>query len=136
MNILISFELAKLLKEKGFDKSGYLQDRWLGNNFKTVKGKVITIPVFGLGATSVLPPISEVVMWLYEKHGVWIIVDWSQTKWCFSVIDIKEDTIKKTAGDKWKNRSSGVYLKTELDFNSPMEAYQSAIEYTLKNLIK
>ena len=48
MNKEVNFEIAKLLKEKGFR---------LLPDFK-----------------SSYPTIAEVVMWLYEKHGVWISV--------------------------------------------------------------
>lgn len=141
MTTPVSFEIAKLLKEKGFEQTlevgvicriqnkinkDYQKTRPLRESDLTNEWSILN---------EIYPTIVEVVMWLYEKHGIWIIVDWSQTKWCFSVIDVKEDTIKKVAGDKWKERSSGVYLKTELDFNSPTEAYEAAIEYTLKNLI-
>ena len=65
------------------------------------------------------PTISDVVMWLYEKHGIWVYVDfYNENRW-FGVFRNKEG------------------VKTELFdvFNSPTEAYEAAIEYTLKNLI-
>lgn len=44
MNIKVSFQIAKLLKERGFDES-------------------------------TTPTISDTVMWLKEKHGVWIFAE-------------------------------------------------------------
>lgn len=65
------------------------------------------------------PTISDVVMWLYEKHGIWIYVDfYNKNRW-FGVFRNKEG------------------VKTELFdvFNSPTEAYEAAIDYILNNLI-
>lgn len=143
MNKPVSFDLAKLLKEKGFDRSShsfYVIDE---SEYGEI-GEFITNPndnyptlddnsLFDTLASA--PTIADVVMWLYEKNGIWVLVDWSQTKWCFSIIDIKEETVKKVSGERWKERSSGVYLKTLLDFNSPTEAYEAAIEYCLTKLI-
>lgn len=67
------------------------------------------------------PTIAEVIDWLYEKHGVWI-----------SVLH--------------KRRSENKYFDYEIklpngmeiyswDHNSPTEAGEAAIEYTLNELI-
>lgn len=141
MNKPVSFDLAKLLKEKNIDipcSDCYAEkriiDRQTGGDLFIGEYKLCGKSKFHKRYYSA-PTISEVVMWLYEKHGIWVLVDWSQTKWCFSIIDIKEETVKKVSGEKWKERSSGVYLKTLLDFNSPIEAYEAAIEYCLTKLI-
>ena len=66
--------------------------------------------------------IAEVVMWLYEKHGIWIEVR-KHTRnglLCFSPY-IDNSPIKK---DVFFN-----------DYDSPTEAYSAVIEYILKNLI-
>lgn len=169
MNTPVSFDLAKLLKEKGWQIPTlyyYFEDGVLIQN--TIKDTVgmdygsefeVEFSEFtenwndnfltrkngdrcfgcsksqGYFETFSAPNISEVVMWLYEKNGLWVLVDWSQTKWCFSIIDVKEETVKKVSGEKWKERSSGVYLKTLLDFKSPTEAYEAAIKYSLNKLI-
>lgn len=76
--------------------------------------------------------LALVVMWLYEKYGIWINV-WSDTnlnlseykdkaKW-FYVINCD---LLNCYDDKGKNKQL---------LNSPTDAYQAAIEYTLKNLI-
>ena len=64
------------------------------------------------------PTIAEVVMWLYEEHGIWIYahrIDQKEFYWSI-------DTDKKefTSGE---------------NFKTPTEAYEAAIEYTLKNLL-
>jgi hypothetical protein len=80
-----------------------------------------------------LSDISDVVMWLYEKHGIWISVHLENYRgyegydFNFEFVDNSEKTIAKQE-DAYK-------LLGETVFNSPTEAYEAAIEYTLKNLI-
>ena len=130
MNKEVSFPLAKLLKEKGFDKYGYLQDVWLGNKYEWIgKGKnkrSVEIPVFGLGSSSVLPTIAEVVMWLYEKHGIWISVQPTSVVGKFQFRTYYNNN--GVMNQHWNNSMSK-------EFKSPTEAYEAAIIYTLNNLI-
>lgn len=63
-------------------------------------------------------------MWLYEKHGIWIVVNLDLVgRWYYDTYTIK---------DGLPNHNT--YKKIER-FNSPTEAYEAAIIYTLKNLI-
>lgn len=140
MNKPIKHSLAKLLKEKGYNKHGYLQDVWLGNKYewkgKGKNKKSVEIPVFGLGSSSVLPTISDVVMWLYEKHGIWIAVDWmTRTKpYKSGFYSNLRGTTKPLNQDNFISINNTKSPGYEV-FNSPTEAYEAAIEYTLKNLI-
>lgn len=116
MNKEVNFEIAKLLKEKGFDE---VCQQWYSvegglyhqDEFNNNRG---FIPVCECEA----PTIAEVVMWLYEKHGIWI------------------STLQHTKNGK------GVYFESFLNaitfsgYDSPTEAYETAILYTLKNIIK
>lgn len=126
MNTPISFPIAELLKKEGFNRSGYLQDVWLGNKYEWVgKGKnkkSISIPVFGLGSSSILPTIADVIMWLYEKYGIWIytVKDYDMPKFNYAI---------------QRPHIYSVLSHLHNDFSSPKEAYETAIEYTLKNLI-
>lgn len=70
-----------------------------------------------------------IVMWLYEKHGIWIQ-------------PLPYDTI--TAAKEWTatilslnwGEDKEVHYEYKLSgLNSPTEAYEAAIEYILKNLI-
>lgn len=67
-----------------------------------------------------LSNISDVVMWLYEKHKAWIMVkrvDYKTlVRWVFYV----------------NNNYPHQYL---MGYDSPTEAYEAAITYTLNNLI-
>ena len=65
--------------------------------------------------------IMQVIMWLYEKHSIWISVDPENDKdtWFHTVSYNKSETI------------FGNYNT----YNSPTEAYEAAIEYTLNNIL-
>ena len=115
MNTPVSFELAKLLKEKGFD--GNYFHYWNMVNHSG-KWKVDTSIWEYTDDYIEAPTIAEVVMWLYEKHEIWISVEASDdfTMFCFRVR-------KKEVS------------RLSFNYNSPTEAYEAAIEYTLNNLL-
>ena len=69
--------------------------------------------------------ITDVVMWLYEKHEIWIDSSFDGGALCFYYV-INTSTNKEHA-----NRINSLPIR----FNSPTEAYEAAIIYTLKNLI-
>lgn len=145
MNSNVNFEIAKLLKEKGFDKEclnyytlaygkkpyitqgiEYQSDAkikfdWNCNN-EDSKGIQAPYPnTYHISQCSA-PTIAEVVMWLYEKHGIWI-----------TVCVIGADGFGYWLHDRDRKRlnqdnQGGYWL-------SPTEAYEAAVEYTLKNLI-
>ena len=70
-----------------------------------------------------LSTISDVVMWLYEKHGIWTVVNVNiMGSWYFEHFDLKE-------------KRNAEFKPTDTHYDSPTEAYEAAIEYTLKNLL-
>jgi hypothetical protein len=83
--------------------------------------------------------IVEVVSWLYEKHGIWISVTYNpeHKNWDYNYDNI--NWTKEEFDNKLKKDIEG-FLESVLNpkpkFNSPIEAYEAAIEYVLKNLIK
>lgn len=144
MNKEVNFEIAKLLKEKGFswecrhfyskskyDKEFYLKtgteyesDRdciwdWNLNGGKSgMLSKIIPYPNDSDAIYYSAPTIAEVVMWLYENHDIWIVVDEynndEEGRWFYN----------------WKS------LKTQSEgmdsgFTSPTESYEAAIIYVL-----
>lgn len=122
MNTPVSFEIAKLLKEKGWDTNTY-SNCWV----KTLDGEIIhnkdrkNIPEHDRCETYLMQPtIAEVVMWLYEKHGVWVCIDKAEDFdwWKFNIRMLKD--------------VGYLYGGFGSDFNSPTAAYEAAIEYTLK----
>lgn len=122
MNTPVSFEIAKLLKEKGLHlkvRSMYCE----GKLFKDTKSKgnyndVIWVRTWRNSPTDdtvSAPTIAEVVMWLHETHGIWIGCTQLKGSQCFDC-DIEGETITKM-------------------FISPTEAYEAAIKHCLTNLI-
>jgi hypothetical protein len=100
----VSFEIAKLLKDKGFD--GIEIDYGL-NQILNLKPA---------------PTIAEVVMWLYEKHGIWV-----------SVLQMLHNGEKVIWYASYYEQ--GVGEDIEEYYDSPTEAYEAAINYVLLNLI-
>ena len=146
MTTPVSFEIAKLLKEKGFDMpcNNYYTSRGLLNSdgwgdiiyedggFSS--GEPERMIRFDYSDFSkrqkeeyyLCPTISEVVMWLYEKHGIWIGVQPISVVGKFQFRTYYNN--KGVMNQHWNESMSK-------EFNSPTEAYEDAIEYTLKNLI-
>jgi len=118
MNTPVSFELAKLLKEKGFD--GNYFHYWNMVNHSG-EWKVDTSIWEYTDNYIEAPTIAEVVMWLYEKHEYWCYVYTNGKIW--------HPCIQHKFGDM-------AVLSGKIgESNSPTEAYEAAIEYTLNNLI-
>ena len=134
MNTTVSFSIAKLLKEKGFDEP--CREGWV-NYLASFTGETrmpddeSNLVLDRLGNTHLIerPIIADIVMWLYEKHGIWIQ-------------PLPYDTI--TAAKEWTatilslnwGEDKEVHYEYKLGgLNSPTEAYEAAIEYILKNLI-
>jgi hypothetical protein len=121
MTTPVSFELAKLLKDKGFDES--IDARWYYDyeylNYKlSLKGVIKWNPKED---SYPAPTIAEVVMWLYEKHGIWIYL-------------VPAEDNKDVFKPFFRGKNIIDQHLTEF-FNSPTEAYEAGIEYTLNNLI-
>jgi len=116
MNTLINPETKQLLFDKGwrYELSESYDPELGGTRVNHSLGEQRWNE--GKNLTYVDITIAEVVMWLYEKHGVWIKA---------------EPTIK----DKWEAFVYQVGWKYVNTVNSPTEAYEAAIEYTLNNLI-
>jgi len=79
----------------------------------------------------VSPTIADVVMWLYEKYGVWIDVDIEGEGFdifYFLAYRNHEERVK----EYMKKLNDENY---HTNYKTPKEAYEAAIEYTLNNLI-
>jgi len=118
MNTHVSPELANLLQDKKINI--YSEYRYTDfNGIERLERDASDIFPYA-------PTIAEVVMWLYEKHQIWVhamksfkeFTPYIQCDWNY-----KQDAIKE------------VLKFMEKRFNSPTEAYEAAIEFTLNNLI-
>jgi hypothetical protein len=129
MNTPVSFELAKLLKEKGFDencKFGY-NGEYEPHHLKIIEFGYLQRNFELLKLVYSAPTIADVVMWLYEKHGIWLSVDTDINGRLRSIIR-KYNPVDK-AWEVKKNMSISEY------FNSPIEAYEADILHCLKKLM-
>ena len=154
MTTLVTFEIAKLLKEKGFDLATrkyyehslterYNDEDGYSGPFGWKKGETTLQEGYHINNSkfdnsnddwficSTLT-ISEVVMWLYEKHGIWIEVN-----------HIKTFGINRFHITIWNYKDTSDYITIYHDdigpgykvWDTPTEAYEAAIEYTLNDLI-
>jgi hypothetical protein len=133
MNTPVSFEIAKLLKEKGFDKktdSAYVDTTPFSENENDLVEYAFPQNHNEKEHRISAPTIAEVVMLLYDEHGVWIVVSTTISKqFIYKCIDMSG---KK---DPSKSNYPTCVSKDGTYYNSPTEAYLQAIKYTLKNLI-
>lgn len=123
LNKQVTFSIAKLLKEKGFDRITNKSYR-VSINPEIIVGEPITdentyFP--NVKESYSAPTIADVVMWLYEKYGIWIYTRPFSSGYFHGYIVDNSGEMKEAINT--------------INFNSPTEAYEAAIEYTLKNLI-
>ena len=118
----VSFEVAKLLKEKGFDELTYA---CFSSNGKETR--------YGYRATGDdinRPTLQMAMKWLREVHNLHCAVDYDFVLgWYCQITSLKEtveydyEEMKHYHPDKYNG------------FSSPEEACESAIKYCLENLI-
>lgn len=131
MNTPVSFEISRLLKEKGIkiDTDEVIFYRDEVNNIEEHQIKNRDVLYNYTGFDNYIPDeneyqtymIAEIVMWLYEKHEYW----------CYAYTNGKiwHPCIQHKFGDM-------AVLSGKIGgFNSPTKAYEAAIYYTLNNLI-
>ena len=119
MNTPVKFEIAKLLKEKKCDL-----------NHEYMAFTYVVTEKYPEGELFLKPTIAEVVMWLYEKHGIWIVINPHKGE------DDLGKPFMEFDPEVWSFTNECIFHNTKLlYFNSPTEAYEAAIEYTLNNLI-
>lgn len=129
MNNPVSFKIAKLLKEKGlklnFCKEVYYENPNIEKEFIRIE-MIHDWELIEDKEWYSAPTIAEVIMWLYEKHGIWV----------HATMVFKE--FSPYIQCDWNYRQDNI--KDVLEFmkqmyNSPTEAYSSAIEYVLNKII-
>jgi hypothetical protein len=157
MNKEVSFDLAKLLKEKGFDInvfSCYNSSSLLRENYSIInqyenlyiedKGECLLIPYDdndGIYLEKInfnawegkysAPTIAEVIMWIYQKYKTWIYATpYKEKDYHFTIIEDKEKRKNLTIYDESLYGGIG---KEGISFSSIEEAYEKGIEYFLKN---
>lgn len=114
----VSFELAKLLRDKGFDNAS---KKWYSvegslyyeNEFDNNRGFV---PQFCCEA----PTLALAQKWVYENFGYWVDVHRNSTNFRVGV------ECMNTGNSIWSN---------ELDYKTPQEALETGLLYTLMELV-
>ena len=121
MNTPVNFESAKVLKEKGFNEP--CTQLYFDGELKDITIQKVSYDDTVSSRYYIAPTIAEVVMWLYEKHGIWICIDKAEdfNWWKFNIRKLNDIGYER------------IGFGSEL--NSPKEAYEAGIIYTLKNLI-
>ena len=131
MNNPVNFETAKLLKEKGFDiptfyyyENEKLVEPYLENGSSTDVGFRVDLSDlqehFNKWSKRIsAPTIAEVVMWLYEKHWIWI--------------NVRQGRSSENFGYRIQGKES--FYEVNYFRLTPTEAYEAAIIYTLNNLL-
>ena len=123
MNTPVNFETSKLLKEKGFESESKAHYDGSGELYYYNHSNNI-MQRFRYAA----PTITEVIMWLYEKHGIWIYADTHEFgKWCYYY---RYNRPHELSSKITENGQFGLD-----DYNTPTEAYENAIKFVLENLI-
>ena len=120
----VSFEIAKLLKEKGFDENTLMVYMSYGdlckcNRYDSIRNSNyndITKNYFECTA----PTHQMAMKWLREVHGLFIMVDCGVGSYVWSIADMS---------------NGNVILKIDAIVGSYEQAVESAIKYCLEKII-
>ena len=129
MNTIISFEIAKLIKQKGFNVPTlyfYLDGKLKYNHSIQPRNNNRDTGTLEVSA----PTIAEVVIWLYDKYNYSIehsmnIPQSGEQDGCYVFNGIVKGA---------ENYKLVIHYSSE-NLSSIKKAYEVAIEYTLKNLL-
>lgn len=151
----VSFETAKLLKEKGFDCPGKV---WYAEYTSQFSGKKYNSLEFDdynrfNGDYKFLfhvPTIQKTMKWLREMYRILVVVDYEYecdtTPYYFKIYRLDENgkpeqvAIKGVSYDKDNNPTEHIvgyrdYERSKDDFKTYEETCEAAIKYCLENLI-
>ena len=128
----VSFEIAKLLKEKGFDENcsrSYVKDKlavsqgFNNSYYTTMYSDASYRPVSA-------PTLQMAMKWLREKHGLHCYSDYDFVLGWYCEITSLKETVEY---DYEEMRH--YHPEKDNGFSSPEEACEAAIKYCLENLI-
>lgn len=136
--VYVTFEQAKLLKEKGFDLPTYSfyvidEDGGYGDLEEFIQNPNGNFPLLDdntlFDTLTSAPEQWQVIEWLRVEHGVWIQVCLSKYGEFYCSILKKEPTKDLKTPFSWET------ICSFYNFNSPQKACSNAIDYILNNLI-
>ena len=116
----VSFETAKLLKEKEFNSE--VHRSYLVNDSVFIPGDVNDVPLRKDAIR--IPTLQMAMKWLREEHKLVPIILAGGDRYWFRIDKVNEDY--------WKNT---IYLEDEKLFPTYEEACEASIKYCLENLI-
>ena len=122
--VYVSFETAKLLKEKGFEEKTYC-NYYLGGKFNGKFEESSNLNWNKFFKTPIAAPTQAMAMkWLREVHNIHIDICsiWDDIHWLYQVFVITPRTARNSYVDK-------------MLYTSYEQACEVAIKYCLKNLI-
>lgn len=144
LSSVVEFEIAKLIKEKSIkidveEVLFYIDEV---NNIKEHQIKNRDVLHFA-DFNHVIDEneyqtysIVQIIDWIYDKHKIWISVGGEcDYKFKFEIHKWNWYELEKTYRMGHVVLGSSLWDTSSNAFNSPKEAYQEAIKYTLKNLI-
>ncbi len=150
MNRPVTFEIAVLLNEKGFNEEckyfyylndkelsyhiGYIGDVWKNSEIKNglpyIKQKYLSPCISA-------PTIPEVIMWLYNNYDIWVEINRLPNIDKFAFITKPINFKKPKEYKTYKEYYEAVrHFISKVYFESPGEAYLEGIKHALKILIK
>ena len=123
----VKFEIAKLLKEKGFNEKTYRCYNLCTEEHELSDIDDIAFNNWELDNDGVAAPTLQMtIKWLREVHKLYVVVRPYVTEdGIFSLFDVKSI----------KGKDIVANIKTRTGFNSYEQACEAAIKYCLENLI-
>jgi len=153
----VSFETAKLLKEKGFDEATnryynaqYDQIRTVSDTFMWHWNDEASMKSVLMEGAIAIPTLQMAMKWLREVHNILLVVDYEYeydtTPYYFKIYRLDENgkpervPIKGVSYDKDNNATEHIvgyrdWERSYGDYSTYEEACESAIKYCLENLI-
>jgi len=124
-----SFEVSKLLKEKGFNVGSklYYNDDELGKEFGLCNVNILYKNSYPNNIIEV-PTHSLAIEWIRVNFGIWIQTLYSYTD--------SRDEYHYHYEIFYRNNRVRKFKASARYYNSPQEATEAALLYTLQNLIK
>ena len=142
----VSFETAKLLKEKGFDEE--CSRFYMPNGFG--RSKYWHYHDFDISDRIECPTLQMATKWVQEAFNIVIIPSYEyecdDTPWCYKIFKLGENgkpervAVKGVSYDKGNNPTEHIvgykdYERSYKDYATKEEAIEEGIKYCLENLI-
>lgn len=129
----VSYETAKLLKEKGFGFDAYTRSYYEKDKYRTKEEFSTGNPLWNWNISDFrysAPTLQMAMKWLREVHNLHCSVDYDFVLGWYCQITSLKETVKYDY-EEMKH----YHPEKDNGFSSPEEACEAAIKYCLENLI-